>query len=1083
MKSLSLSRFPGLNLSLSLRESPEDRKSGRPGVRKSDTLNLNLYLSLSLLILFFFTLCIESSGQTNITSATLGMMEARHIGPAVMGGRITDIDGVPSTPRIIYISTAGGGIWKTTNAGASFKPIFDKFPQSIGALAIDPKNPNILYAGTGESNMRNSVSIGFGMFKSSDAGENWTKIGLDSTEHISKVVIHPRNSNIIFVAAPGHLWNDHKDRGLYKSTDAGKTWEKILYIDEKTGCADFMIDPMHPDTMYASTWEFRRTAYSFNSGGPGSGLYKSVDGGKTWTKITKGLPSGTYGRIAMTLAPSEPNNLLAIVESESTGLFISSDYGESWKAQSSNSNVSARPFYFSTIEVDPNNAKRVYRPAFTVSISDDGGYSFREIVNEAGWVHSDCHALWINPNNTSHMYLGTDGGVYMSLDKGNNWIFLNSIPVSQFYHVTVDEQTPYNVYGGLQDNGSWMGPTSSPNGIENKDWRDIGFGDGFWVQPDQESPTNYVYSEWQGGNVIRLNLKTNEAANIKPQAGDGETKLRFNWNSPLVVSPTNKKTLYLGAQYLYKTQNRGLTWEKISPDLTTDDKKKQEQEESGGVTIDNTSAENHCTIFSIAESPLDEKLIWVGTDDGNLQYTMDGGKNWNKVNPNISCIPSGTWVSSIEPSRFDKNTVYATFDNHAYGDMRTYAARSTDLGKSWECFSSPTFKSFAHKIKEDLVNKNLLFLGTESGLFLTIDAGKTWILYNANIPDFSLVRDIQIHARTHDLVLATHGRGILIVDDITPLRLLDQPLLQSSIKILPSRPTLNTLGRFSASFPFAGGYAGPNASEAVVINYYLKDRVTSGDVMVEIFDLQGRKIMQLPGGKRKGINKVKWNMRMMPPIVATGGDGLDFGGFVAPLLPAGIYTVKVTKGTEYADGNIELIKDPNSPHSEEDRKAQYKTQMKLYQMVEDLAFVSDQLQDQQKTSKAILAKVKNIKTLTPLINTYGKELEDIRKTLLATKESKGGITGEEQIREKLSTIYAAVAGYEGRPSEVYLQGMNTMTKEVSGAQVKLEKVYTTTLPKINKELVKEKLPALQLMKREDWEAKKMKEQGIKVVKP
>lgn len=1024
----------------------------------------------------------SQTNNVNVTSATLGMMEARHIGPAVMGGRITDIDGVPTEARTMYISTAGGGIWKTNNGGASFLPIFDKYPQSIGALAIDPKNPNIIYVGTGESNMRNSVSVGFGMYKSTDAGENWTKIGLDSTEHISKVVIHPTNSSIIFAAAPGHLWNDNKDRGLYKSSDEGKTWEKILYVDDKTGCADFMIDPMHPDTMYASMWQFRRTPYSFNSGGPGSGLYKSTDGGKNWKKITNGLPKGTFGRIAMTLAPSEPNNLLAIVESENTGLFISSDYGETWKPQSSSSNVSARPFYFSTIQVDPVNPKRVYRPAFTVSISDDGGYSFREITNQAGWVHSDCHALWINPNNTNHMYLGTDGGVYMSLDKGNNWIFLNSLPVSQFYHVAIDQQTPYNVYGGLQDNGSWMAPTSSPNGIENKDWRDVGFGDGFWVQPDQDD-SNYVYSESQGGYVIRLNLKTNEAANIKPQPGPGEPKLRFNWNSPLVSSPTNKKTLYLGAQYLYKTQDRGLTWNKISPDLTTDNKSKQQQDSSGGVTVDNTSAENHCTIFSIAESPLDEKMIWVGTDDGNLQYTIDGGKSWIKVNQNVSCIPSGTWVSSIEPSKYDKNTVYATFDNHAYGDVHTYLAKSTDLGKTWQCFSSTEFKGFAHKIKEDIINKNLLFLGTENGLYVSIDGGQRWINYNANIPNYCLVRDIQIHPKTHDLVLATHGRGILIVDDISPLRLIDQQLLQSSIQILPSRPTLNTMGRFGAAYPFAGGYAGPNASEEVVINYYLKDRVTSGDVYVEILDNNGKKLMQIPGGKRKGINKVKWNMRMLPPKVATGGDGLDFGGFTAPLMPAGIYTVKVTKGTEVAYGNVELIKDPSSPHSEADRKAQYETQMKLYQMVEDLAFVSDQLQDQQKSSKDVLSKVKNLKALTPLVNMYGKDLEDIRKTLLATKESKGGITGEEQIREKLSMIYAAVAGYEGRPSEVYVQGLTTMNKEILGAQTKLEKVYTTTLPKINTELIKEKLPALNLMKRDDWEAKKMKEQGVKVVKP
>ncbi len=733
------------------------------------------------------------NAQSPINSGMFGMLEARHIGPAVMGGRITDIEAVDSDSRILYVGTAGGGIWKSTSGGSYFKPIFDKFCQSIGDLAIDQNHPEIIWAGTGESNMRNSVSIGTGLYKSSDGGENWIQAGLDSTEHISRIAVHPIDGNIVYVAAPGPLWSNSKHRGLFKTTDGGKTWNNILFIDERTGCAEILINPLKPETIYASTWEFRRTPYSFTSGGKGSGVYKSTDGGKTWKKLTKGLPTGEFGRVAMALSPSEPNNLFSIVEANQTSLFLSTDEGESWQEQGSNSNVSGRPFYFSVIRVDPKNSKRVYRPAWTFSISDDGGRSFSEASSSGGWVHVDHHALWINPNNTSHMYLGTDGGVYMSLDKGNNWIFLNNLPVSQFYHVSIDKAKPYNVYGGLQDNGSWIAPSQSIGGIKNGDWKNVGGGDGFWVHPDPENP-DIVYSEYQGGHAFRVNRKTNEYADIQPQVKSGEAKLRYNWNTPIVLSASNQSTMYMGSQYLFRSRNKGISWDKISPDLTSNDPKKQKQEESGGITTDNSSAENHCTIFTICDSPLDENLIFVGTDDGNFQMTQDGGKTWMKINSTLSGIPPQTWVSSIEASRFDKNTVYATFDNHMYGDMKTYAAMSRDLGKSWQLLNTLELKgAYAHKIREDLINKNLLFLGTEMGLFISIDGGLNWAQHTAKVPPVA-VRDIQIDPSSNDLILATHGRGILIVDDISALRQLTPDLLKSDISILKSKNFLLPMG-------------------------------------------------------------------------------------------------------------------------------------------------------------------------------------------------------------------------------------------------------------------------------------------------
>jgi photosystem II stability/assembly factor-like uncharacterized protein len=721
--------------------------------------------------------------------------------------------------------------------------------------------------GTGESNMRNSVSIGNGLYKSTDAGENWTKIGLDSTRHISKIMIDPKNSDIIYVAAPGPLWSDGSNRGLYKSTDAGKTWIKIFYINEKTGCADIAVDPSNPEIIYATTWQFRRQPYSFNSGGPGSAIYKTMDGGKTWKELTKGLPAKPFGRVALTLAPSAPQNLLAIVESNNTGLYISSDGGENWKQQSATFNVVSRPFYFSTLVIDPKDPKRVYRPALSFSYSSDGGYSFVDASGEGGWVHSDHHALWINPNNTNQMYLGTDGGVYVSLDRGATWTFNQNLPVGQFYHVAADNKDPYNVYGGLQDNGSWFAPSAKPGGIANGDWKAIYGGDGFWVTPDPNDP-NTAYAESQGGNAGRINLSTFKSVSIKPQKvrtkknSDG-TGIRRSFQERKI-----KRTSTWGSQYLFRSNDRGANWKKISPDLTTNDKKKQQQEESGGLSADNTSAENHCTIFSIAESPLDENLVWAGTDDGNLQYTINGGSSWTNVAKNYAAagIPAQTWVSSIEPSRFDKNIVYATFDNHMYGDHKTYLGRSTDMGKTWKLITSTEFTGFAHKIKEDLVNKDLLFLGTEMGLFATVDGGANWFRMKNHIPEYALVRDILIHPATNDLILATHGRGVIIVDDITPMRILTKDIVDKDVYLIPNTPIELTAGKFGdGGFPSTGGWVAPNPFSIPPIQYYLKDRITNADVKVEIYDKDNNLVQSIPGSKRKGINKVSWNLRMKPP--------------------------------------------------------------------------------------------------------------------------------------------------------------------------------------------------------------------------
>ncbi|MEY3351235.1 MAG: hypothetical protein RIQ50_1346 [Bacteroidota bacterium] len=999
-----------------------------------------------------------SQAQSDVNSSTFGTLEARVLGPGTMSGRISAIEGVNSdNGKTLYVGTAGGGVWKTTNAGASFKPIFDKYCQSIGAIAIDQKNPKVIYVGTGESNMRNSVSIGDGFYKSTDAGSNWVKIGgLDSTEHIAKVVIDPNNSSTVYVAAPGPLWSDSKHRGLYKSTDAGKTFEKILYISEKAGCADLVIDPNNPSTLYASTWEFRRTPYSFSSGGPGSAVWKSTDGGKTWKELTNGLPAKPIGRTALAIAPSAPNNLIAIVEAKQTGLYITADGGESWKSQSASLNVVSRPFYFSTLVIDPKDPKRVYRPAYSFAYSSDGGYSFAEASGEGGWVHSDHHALWINPNNTNQLYLGTDGGVYLSLDRGATWMFVQNLPVGQFYHVDHDMNDPYRVFGGLQDNGSWVAPSSTPGGVSNGDWKAIYGGDGFWVTPDPTDP-NIVYAESQGGDVNRVDLRSVKSVGVRPLQTSGDEKLRWNWNTPIVIGKANPKNLYTGAQYLYRSKDQGRNWTKISPDLTTNDKKKQEQENSGGLSADNTSAENHTTIFTIAESPLDENAIWVGTDDGNLQVSTDGGATWNNTSTAIAAtgIPSQTWVSSIQPSHFNKQVVYATFDNHMYGDHATYAAKSEDGGKTWKAFKSKEFSGFAHKIIEDPINKNLLFIGTEMGLFASLNGGSDWFRMKNNIPWYALVRDLKIHPRTNDLIIATHGRGILVVDDISAMRNLSTEILSKEIHLFETGEIELSTGRFGdGGFPSTGGWVSPNAPSLKPFEYYLKDRILSGTIKLEIYDEAGKLVQSVPGTNRKGINRVTWSQRMMPPKTATGATKPDNGGAIAPQVLPGNYTLKLKVGSKELTQNFKMVHPEKSSFTLAERKAQFASAMELYELHQQLATIVAGISSKQKEYRLPVDSLKNKKN-QKLGNEYLTALETLRAELIPTKQT-SIFADESRLREDITQVYLAICFNEAGPSNLQLESIKNLKQRVVAAETKAKQLNDQYEEKVKASVTKEK---------------------------
>ncbi|MFM8592718.1 MAG: WD40/YVTN/BNR-like repeat-containing protein, partial [Sphingomonadales bacterium] len=927
-----------------------------------------------------------------------------------MSGRVTSIAGTTIDNQInLYVGTAGGGIWKSLNGGITFTPVFDKYCQSIGALAIDPTSAKTIYAATGESNMRNSVSIGDGMYKTTDAGANWQKIGLDSTEHISKIWTDPKNTKRLLVAAPGPLWSSSAHRGLYATNDAGKTWEKILYVDENTGCADLAVSPRDPNILLASFWQFRRQPFSFYSGGKGSGLFRSTDGGKTWLKVTTGLPEGEMGRIVISINPSKPQEVLAIVEASVPGLYISQDEGLSWKKMASTDNITARPFYFSTLEFDPKDPKRVYRPAFDFQYSTDGGYSWSGQLFSDIVPHADHHALWINPENTNTLYLGTDGGVYVSHNKGLSWAFLNNLPVGQFYHVSVSNDKPFNVYGGLQDNGSWMAPSSSPGGVASTDWQFLNGGDGFWVEPSPIN-SNIVYAESQGGEINRVNLKTGLSYGIKPQRNPGEELHRWNWNTPIVTAKSNKRpggyNLYTANQFLYKSVDEGTNWIKISPDLTTNDKAKQKTEKSGGVTGDNTSAENHCTIFTLAQDPRNEDIIWVGTDDGNLQYTNNGGKNWTNLSARIweTGVPKAAWISCIEISAVNPNQVFVTLENHMYGDHKPYLVVSNDAGKTFKRLQSAEWTGFAHVIRQDPQNADLLFLGTEMGLFISLDGGANWMRSKyQNLPWYALVRDLRI-ANSGDLAIGTHGRGIYVLDNLSSLRALAKSDLSQELIFYPVNPFVYDVSAQTPSgYGNLEGWTAGNKANLPAFEYYLKER-SSQAVKIIIYDNKGNKIKDLNGGTAKGLNKVFWGLDQNPCKVATGGftagSPVLFASVIGPRAPIGTYKAVITIGDKKYEQSFQLLENPSKGFTKARLDLLFAQTMRLFKVQEDLYYLVDSLNKR-------LASLKKIDARNAAQERQYQQLDSLRKEIIETNR-KTVFFDEFKYRRRLADVYIAL---------------------------------------------------------------------------
>lgn len=928
------------------------------------------------------TLIAAAPGFAQTGPDILGQLKFRQLGPAVVGGRIDDFAVVESNPDIIYVATASGGVWKTADSAISWKPIFEhNGAMSIGAIAVAQSNPSIVWVGTGEANNRQSSSWGDGVYKSMDAGATWTHMGLPDTQNIGRIEIDPRNPAVLYVAALGHLWGPNEQRGLYKTTDGGKNWTRVLFINPDTGVVDVKLDPKDPDTLFAAAYERRRTPFGFNGGGPGSALYKSADGGATWKKLTNGLPyadGGDTGRIGVAIYRRDPAIIYAEVQHANGGLYRSEDHGDSWVKMSS---ADPNPPYFSNIYIDPNNDLRIWIAALQgsgelagVAYSQDGGKSF--VPTWGTKVHPDFHAMWINPANSNHMIIGVDGGIYATRDRGLNWEHLNDIAIGQAYQVGYDMAQPYHVCSGFQDNGSAWGPTATRNvnGILNSDWREVLVGDGFHCQPDQ-ADSNLVYIESQDGSLLRLNWATHERANIVPQPKPGAEPYRFEWDAPIEISSHDSKTIYFGAQFLFKSTDRGDTWTTISPDLTTN-ADRNSMPILGKLPKDHILSRNYGVtwypcITRISESPVDANILWVGTQDGNLQVTRDGGKSWNNVADRVPGVPKGTYVNGIEASKLGPGAAYVVFDGHRGNDFNIYAFFTNDYGQTWQPISGnlPPATGTARVIREDPQNTNLLFLGTEFGAYLSFDRGKNWDLLASNFPKVR-VDDIKIHPRDHDLIIATHGRSLWVLDNITPLEEITQSA-RSEMTLFDLRPAISWR-QFETSSGVEGQhpFAAPNPPYGVMIDYSLP-QATKDKVQITILDAQGKLVRELEGTGFQGINRVQWNLHYPSPTPPTAeqrwaiAGGFFFRAAEGPLVEPGVYTVKIAQGPNHASRTVTVSDDPSITISAQDRAARHLVITRAYDLYKSGVEGAKQLGDLKTSLTATMNSWKSEGTTVP----------------------------------------------------------------------------------------------------------------------
>ncbi|MBK7375889.1 MAG: hypothetical protein IPJ02_10110 [Chitinophagaceae bacterium] len=1024
-------------------------------------------------------------------------LKPRNIGPAGMSGRITAIDAVVANPNIFYVGAASGGVWKTENSGHSWAPVFDDQPiQNIGAVSIQQSNPSVVWVGTGEGNPRNSLNLGGGIYKSLDAGKNWKKMGLDKTICIHRVVIDPVNPNTVYAAAIGNPYAEHPERGVFKTTDGGETWSKILYANDTTGCADLVMDPSNPNKLIAAMWQFRRTPWNLKSGGKGSGLFITVDGGKNWKQLGKedGLPDGQLGRIGIAFSRSMPSRVYAKVEATKNGLYKSDDGGFKWTLVNSDATqVTDRPFYYQEIYVDPKNENRIYDVHSTITFSEDGGKSFSTMIPYSG-IHPDHHAWWINPEDPNLIIEGNDGGIGISRDRGKTWVFDEKIPVGQFYHVNVDNEIPYNVMGGMQDNGSWLGPayTWTNGGIRNYYWNNVGGGDGFDVMPDPEDPS-WVYSMSQGGSVGRRNWKTGESWFIRPPALDPTLKLRFNWNSAIAQDPFDKKTIYYGSQFLHRSNDKGVNWDIISPDLTTNDSVKiAAYQNTGGLTLDITGAETHCTILAIEPSPKEAGTIWIGTDDGNVQLTRDGGKTWTSFRGKIPGMPLGCWIPQVKASAHNAGEVFVVANDYRRGDMRPYIFRTTDYGKTWtRMVDENKVRGYALCVIQDPAEPNLIFAGTENGLWISFDNGGSFEQFKNGYPSVSTY-DLAIQEREADLVIATFGRALWVLDDIRPLR---KAASNKGMKFTNPVTVFATKDAYQAQYKAATGYEwstyglydGENRRGGAPVSFFINKPDSAGrqqpaaapaeqpavaaqqgggrggrggagqggpggggrrtdSAMVRIYNSGNQLIRTLRWAVDSGFNRMYWGMEekgfRQPGSPKPQPGAPEPGGL--QVLP-GTYKLVISYARSSDSTFITVKDDPRLGNRNDIKLAQRKMADRLRRSADKLTTGMDQLTESEELLTKMLAQLKGLE---------GKEVDSLRKSTTKMQDE------IKSIREFISGKTSTAQGITRSPEQTVMTSLQTAQQSIGskavapGPQVEIlignaEKAVKDALEKIN----------------------------------
>ncbi len=1041
-------------------------------------------------------------------AAFLKTFKIRNIGPANMGGRTVDFAVPLSNTSVIYAAVGPSGLWKSVNNGITWEAVFDKESTvSVGAVAVSQSHPDIVWVGTGEATARNSVAIGDGIYKSEDAGRTWKNMGLKETRFISRIVTDPDNPDIVFIAAQGHLWGPNEERGVYKTLDGGKTWKKVLYVNADTGACDLAMDPSNSRVLYAGMWDHRRWPYYFRSGGEGSGLYKTTDGGETWKKLGGGLPGGVVGRIGVDVCRSKPNVVYALIEHQNGGLFRSDDKGETWTRacdKRTYDQINFRPFYYSRLTVDPTNDLVVYVYSGQNYVSRDGGKTF-EVISRG--THPDHHALWVNPWNPNHLIDGNDGGIDISYDGGKSWYAVESQAWAEVYQVGYDMRDPYQVNVGLQDNGNWQGPSNSKDraGILNLHWFPTGGGDGFYAQIDPQDPDT-LYRNLQMGGIERHNTRTGDVQAIKPVAPLDEPPYRFNWNSPILISPHHPQVVYFGGNFLFKTTDRGRSWVKISPDLSTNNPTKQ-KDSGGPITADNTGAEIHCTILTISESPLREGLIWVGTDDGLVHVTRDGGRTWENVTRNIKGLPAeDNWVTRVEASHFDEAVAYITISRHQVDDFKPYIFKTKDYGKTWAALSSNLPEvGYLHVVREDLENPNLLFVGSEFGLFFSFDGGKNWIPYRQNFPTVA-VRDIQIHPRERDLIVGTHGRGVWIIDDIRPLEKLTPEVLAGEAALFEIRPATMWATKSSSDMYGSPGYAAENPVPGAYIHYYLKPgEKKSPKVKLAIYDQEGREVRNLTASGEPGLHRIVWDLRESHPSGidleamaagmmsgfgggaargagsavsggqrATGmGRAMGFGGGFTPLALPGEYRAVLEVDSKKFEKVFTVRADPEQDIPLEERKLNQKAARQAVELLSQMSRLLSRVNSLSSRLAELETALKSIKSLDAAvpekIKTIRGKLGEIEKMFGRSPEGQTGYRQPVEVAlrggrlpEQMMRLAGEITRYPGAPTQTALDRIEEFKKLLEPWPGKLDEIVEKDIAELNALLVEKGIPHIKI---------------------